>query len=318
MTKPLNPTDLARETLKQLAVRRVPPTPDHYEAIYHEVAKTPEADRLHPGLRAIVSALGEFPNQSPELKKNIEELRKIAQAENWAAFPKSLFTCVSAQSQTMSLSVAWAELIRDLIKQWDLRNPSYTPSRKKLALDKVLANFGKDPVVLNEKLASLIRAWSETGKENDGGIETGDLPETENEAPSKSSASSPGNAPTLNPNSGSWADWRNALVQSLHLGAEARLAHNPELQEEAVVLANEASRVDSDAALQALMLRLRKFWLKLELQNDQEMRLCDGLLNLLRLLTDNMAEVVIEDEWVQGQIAVIQAIMSSPLDMRLI
>jgi len=70
--------------------------------------------------------------------------------------------------------------------------------------------------------------------------------------------------------------------------------------------------------LQALMVRLRKFWLRLELQNDQEMRLCDGLLSLLRLMTDNMAEVVIEDEWVQGQIAVVKQIMAQPVDMRLI
>lgn len=322
MNKPLNPTDLARETLKQLAVRRVPPTPDHYEAIYHEVAKTPEAERLHPSLRAIVAAVSEFPNPSPGLKKDIDNLRKIAKAENWAEFPKTLFSCVSAQSQNMSLTVAWSELIRDLIKQWDLRNPSYTPSRKKMALDKVIANFGKDPAVLNEKLAGLIRAWSETSKENEGGIETGELADENTEPNNKTVASSNNSnaitSPSINPNSGSWADWRNALVQSLHLGAEARLAHNPDLQEEAVILANEASRVDSDASLQALMVRLRKFWLKLELQNDQEMRLCDGLLNLLRLLTDNMAEVVIEDEWVQGQIAVIQTIMSNPLDMSLI
>ena len=32
------PSDIARETLKQLAVRRLPPTPDNYQALYEEIA----------------------------------------------------------------------------------------------------------------------------------------------------------------------------------------------------------------------------------------------------------------------------------------
>lgn len=310
---PSNPTELARETLKQLALRRVPPTPDHYEAIYHEVASTPEADRLHPGLRQIVEALAILPKQTPEMQKQLGELRKVAAAEDWQAFPNLLFGCIEGQNQDMVLTRAWSELIRDLIKQWDLRNPAYTPSRKKDALEKVLLNFGAEPAALNEKLVGLIRAWSETGTESAGGIPVDMQAESTAEPVATNSANI-----TISANSASWTDWRSALVQALQLGAEARLAHNPDLQEEAASLASETSRVDNEAALQSLMTRLKKFWLKLELQNDQEMRLCDGLLNLLRLLTDNMADVVIEDEWVQGQIAVVQQIMSNPLDMRLI
>ncbi|MBS1156576.1 MAG: hypothetical protein H6R07_2500 [Proteobacteria bacterium] len=303
-----NPTEIARETLKQLMTRRVPPTPDHYEAIYHEIARTPDAERLHPGLRQIIETLAAQPNQTPEMQRQIETLRQIAIEENWPALPKQLFSCIENQGKQIALARSWSDLIRDLIRQWDLRNPAYPASRKKDALEKVLINFGTDPAILNEKVAGLVRAWAETGSEGTAGP----APVTESipaaEAPS--SATIPGNA--------SWTSWRNALVQALELGIEARLAHNPELQEEAANLANETTRVENEAHLQSLIARLRKFWLRLELQNDQEMRLCDGLLNLLRLMTDNMAEVVIEDEWVQGQIAVVKQIMAQPLDMRLI
>lgn len=308
MNKPSNPTDIARETLKQLAVRRVPPTPDHYEAIYHEVARTPEEERLHPGLRQLVDAVTAFPD-TPELRQQIVELRKLAVAEDWQRFPQILFGCVASQGKEIVLARAWSDLIRDLIKQWDLRNPAYPPSRKKDALEKVLLNFGADAANLNEKLQGLIRSWQETRVENSGeNISAEDF----------SGISQPAEVGASVASDAGWADWRNALVQALQIGIEARLAHNPDLQEEAASLAGETSRVENEATLQSLMARLRKFWLKLELQNDQEMRLCDGLLNLLRLLTDNMAEIVIEDEWVQGQIAVIQTIMSSPLDMRVI
>ena len=33
------PSDIARETLRQLALRRIAPTPDNYRALYHEIAE---------------------------------------------------------------------------------------------------------------------------------------------------------------------------------------------------------------------------------------------------------------------------------------
>src|SRR5471030_1583889 len=118
MSKPSNPTEIARETLKQLMTRRVQPTPDHYEAIYHEIARTPDAERLHPGLRQIVEALAALPNQTPEKQRQIEALRQAVTTEDWPALPILLFTCIESQGQQMVLARSWSDLIRDLIRQW--------------------------------------------------------------------------------------------------------------------------------------------------------------------------------------------------------
>jgi diguanylate cyclase len=297
-----NPTEIARETLKQLAVRRVAPTPDHYEAIYHEIARTPEEDRLHPGLRQMVSTISEFPRQTPELQRQIRDLRKAASNEDWPALTSSIIQCIQSQGTQLQLTRTWSELIRDLIRQWDLRSASFTPSRKKASLETVLINFGNDPEQLNEKLAGLIKSWAQGVDDSGQGIETSGQ---EFPIPDDGTA-------------GNWRDWQAALQEALQIGVAARLAHNPDLQNEALALAN-AVRVASQAGeLDAAMPHLRKFWLRLELQNDQETRLCDGLMNLLRLLTDNMAEVAIDDEWIKGQIAVVKEIMKQPLDMRVI
>ena len=40
MAAPKPPSEIARETLKLLAQRRLSPTPEHYQALYHEVAGT--------------------------------------------------------------------------------------------------------------------------------------------------------------------------------------------------------------------------------------------------------------------------------------
>lgn len=307
MTKLSNPTEIARETLKQLALRRMIPSPDHYEAIYHEIAQTPEAERTHPALKELIEALRQLPLQTPAITRQIEQISSAVNQEKWAEIPESIFKIISSQSEHSELSKAWSDLIRDLILQWDLRNPIYPPSRKKDALDRVLLNFKQDSAQLNEKLNSLINAWAETGTAaviNDSYASQ----DTNPEAPTSNSAI----------DGVDWQEWRNAFTQALEFGLATKLLHNIDLQEETLSIATEAKTVDSVATMEKFLPRLRKFWLKLELENDNEQRLCDGLMGLLRLLTDNMAAIVVDDEWVRGQIAVVQHIMAQPLDMRVI
>ncbi|WP_348945019.1 GGDEF domain-containing protein [Chitinibacter sp. FCG-7] len=309
MEKLTNPTDIARETLKQLAMRRIVPSPDHYESIYHEIAQTSEADRQHPGLKELIAALERATPQSPEAKRQLEQLKRVIKREEWAALYEQLIRCIQSQGTTSELSKSWGEVIRELILQWDLRNPAYPPSRKKEALDRVLANFGNNANELNQKMVGLINSWSETGVEN---TPVSSLENLSAEAITPSTTS-PAGAESIN-----WQDWRDSTVTALELGLAARLLHNPDLQQETLLIAREAKAVGNRAEMEKWLPRLRKFWLKLELQNDQEDRLADGLMKLLRLLTDNMAEIVIDDEWVRGQIAVVQTIMSQPLDMRVL
>ncbi|MEJ2791789.1 GGDEF domain-containing protein [Iodobacter sp. LRB] len=312
MRKLSNPTDIARETLKQLTMRRVPPTPDHYESIYHEIAGTSDNDKLHPVIKDLIVSMGSFPRQTPELQRNIEQLYKQAGQSNWANMPALIIRSIETQGGQTELSRSWADLIRDLIRQWELRNPVYTPSRKQESLEKVLINFGSDANSLNEKLGALIKAWAGASVEN------GESPEVLSDPGDLNTLGNSSTISTSEQDNGDWRDWRDALISALSVGIEGRLSHNTDLQAEAASLAVEVASVSNNAGTQKLMPRLRKFWLRLELQNDQEIRLCDGLMGLLRLLTDNMAEVVIEDEWVRGQVAVVQAIMAQPLDMRVI
>lgn len=305
MDKLSNPTDIARETLKQLALRRIVPSPDHYEAIYHEIAQTSDEDRQHAGLRELIAALENGSSANPEAKRQIEQLKRIIKREEWSGLYEQLMRCLNSQSQQSELSKSWAELIKELILQWDLRNPAYPPSRKKEALDRVLANFGNNATELNAKLVGLIASWAETGVESNNS--------TPQESPTSASE-----ANNTDPSGIAWQEWRDSTVMALELGLAARLTHNPDLQHETLTIAKEAKAVGNQAEMEKWLPRLRKFWLKLELQNDQEDRLADGLMRLLRLLTDNMADIVIDDEWVRGQIAVVQAIMAQPLDMRVL
>ena len=55
-----SPSTLAREALKLLFSREQPPTPENYQAAYHEVAGTMDAIVVPPGLAHQLARLCEF------------------------------------------------------------------------------------------------------------------------------------------------------------------------------------------------------------------------------------------------------------------
>jgi len=64
-----SPSDIAREVLKRLAVSRVPPTPDNFRSIYHQIAGT-TPDEEFPAR--------EFKNFAAELPRERAEQLRLA------------------------------------------------------------------------------------------------------------------------------------------------------------------------------------------------------------------------------------------------
>lgn len=77
------PSEIARETLKQLAARRLAPTPDNYQALYDEIAgfRSPTAFPEGP-LRHILSVL---PGQTPAQKRLLGLLERAVDNKDWSA-----------------------------------------------------------------------------------------------------------------------------------------------------------------------------------------------------------------------------------------
>lgn len=77
------PSEIARETLKQLATRRLAPTPDNYQAIYDEIAgtRTPAAFPDWP-LHQIARIL---PGQTPAQKRLLGQFEKGIEQKDWNA-----------------------------------------------------------------------------------------------------------------------------------------------------------------------------------------------------------------------------------------
>jgi diguanylate cyclase len=82
------PFEIARETLKQITLRKLPPTPVNYQAIYHAVAGLPQVE-LFPEepLRRIAQAL---PARNPGQEKQLGLLDYAIGQRNWLGVQNAL------------------------------------------------------------------------------------------------------------------------------------------------------------------------------------------------------------------------------------
>lgn len=245
------------------------------------------------------------------------ETLKLLSARRVAPTPdnyQKIYQEISGVAASTPVSQPWGELIRELIRQWELKQRGLTTARKKDALERVLINFAKDPAILFTKLQGLVATWSENPAQ--AGIQV-DEATVQDEKSKEGQAGVP--ALSLDVDT---ADARRALQEMLALtietGVASRLTQFPDLQANAANLALRAREMGGAQGLESFARELKQFWLKLELRNESDAQVLDGLLKLLRLLVDNIGELVMDDQWLSGQVAVVQDIISHPLDSRVL
>lgn len=322
MQKLTNPTDIARETLKLLTTRRMTPTPDNYQKIYHEIAgdRGDTGSSVEPALHKIFKGIVK---RSPELKQQMLVLEKAFTERKWDEFETTFSTLASGGEAKSAGKGSWADVIKDLLKQWELKHSGITSKHKREGVEKVLINFAADPAVLQEKLGSLVKSWSEAPQQS--GIDMDEMPlleaEVLPEAPQVAVAvekpRQSGRAPSAGViNEDAQSQLQDLLSQSLLLGVIPRLTQFPDLVAEVDKLAARARAARDIPALQKLSRDLKQFWFQLELRGESDADVLAGLLRLLQLLVDNIGELVADDQWLRGQVAVIQNIIASPMNSR--
>lgn len=304
MTTPTNPFEIARETLRLLAARRTPPTPDNYLTLYHEISGTRPNTSQFPEkqLRTLAAAL---PRSSPDQLRLARLLDEAVKHENWEDYRNALADFVSSLAESQKL--AWGGLISDLLTQWEAKHPGLTTARKREALDHVLSSTGTNPDNLFTRLQNLMRAWGE------GKLEARNSDEADEPPPATTHSAmpaSPSRESSLLP------ELRELMAFTLETAISTQLIEAPALSEEARALAVDIRQAKDSAALQAFLTRLKRFAFKLELLAEDQAELRQSLLGLLRLMVENATELVLDDQWLHGQIAVVRDIIDQPLSQR--
>jgi len=333
----LVPLAIARETFKQMALRRVVPSPDNYLLIYNEIAGITVKETAESAIR---KALKQLPNETTEQSKWINRWDKLLKQENWAELPILLSDSMDAN---VAVSKQWPDAIRELIQNWDAKQVGLDVTRKKEALEKVLINFGSDPL-LAQKLQALANNWKAYGVSDTSAskaievieqaegksLNSGDsvLSGSALENPTLGNAALTNSSSTLREalNPGYEPDQfqetfralQDMLKQSLNHGLIPRLDGYPELKEEAqlIFVLSEKARKLKD--WQAVVKQFRALLVRVELIGANEEGIKQDLLGLLKLLIDNIGELVADDQWVRGQVTTVQTIISGKLDRALI
>jgi len=302
MASNLNPTDLARETLKLLATRRIAPTPANYQRIYHEIAGAEPAPlNGEPFLHALRDIALASPG-SPALSA----LARAAGEGDMTQFGAVLSGMAGARSSGVH---DWAPVIRDLLRQIELRQSATSLARKKEGLDRLLINFGSDPQ-LHDKLQALLRNWAEQSDPS-GPVELAPMPPV---APATATApAEPAQAPIGSSLSDVVRQLKELLAQTLEVGLARRLDASPELASEARKLAQQAREARGPDAWTRLAAQLKQLWYSIELRAEDQNDLLNALRRLLGLLVNNIGELVEDDQWVSGQLAIVAEVINHPL-----
>jgi len=232
-----NPTDVARETLRQLATRRIAPTPDNYRVLYHEISGgDPDGDASPEAALAAIAK--DFPRVGADQIRSADLFARAVKDRNWNR-------C--------------STLLLDLVK-----TPPAAPA----------------PAVAPRPAAPASRAIAVSA--------TGD----------------------------GTATWRDMLVKAIESGVASQLVQSPELLAECEAAADLVREAGSDAQVSKCAAELKRLWYKLELRSGDAAEMQDSIFRLLRLTLENTSQLVDDDRWLHGQIAVVNEILAGPLSIR--
>lgn len=301
-----NPSELARETLKTLALRKIPPTPDNYAKIYAEISGI--ATEENNGAEKVLRGIAERLLQAPKSAATGIALKKMLSAENWEQCLNEIEKVLPKPREGGELVQSWSDLIRDLLRQLETPHKGLTITRKKEGVETVLTRFAANPDTLFEKLNGLMRSWSETPSSAIS-VE----PAQDNLATISTPTAAPATSTPLT-SSEKVGDAHTQLRELLAQTLESTLSAQPEFTAEVQSFAQQIRSATDYDQITRIAKQLRQFWLKVELRGGDKAKIQEGLVRLLRLLVENVGELVEDEEWLHGQIVTLQQIVDNPID----
>ncbi len=304
--------DIARQTLIQLVKEGLPPTPENYAAKYNEIVGN-KAPSVYDVLKDVLINAGKKTPQYADAEKGISLAIK---EQDWAGLEikfRKLFT--SSPTPSASGNANWSALINTLLKQLETNHKGITLSRKRQGLSRVLMNFAKDPDILADKIQALVRSWGseataqaiETANEHDSAN-----PIAPNEATTQHQSSQPDSAlsPTRDQ---ALIQLREMMTRTLDLAVIPFLKDVPKSQQDAQNLVIDLRKDLSAQTLTQCANNLKSILFSFEAEMENKEIINKTLVDLLNLLVKNMAELTADDQWLKGQIDIVNDVLSKPI-----
>jgi diguanylate cyclase len=315
MTKPTQPFEIARETLRRLAMNKTPPTPDNYRSIYHEITGSKIAEPFpERSLKALHAAL---PRDSAEQIRFARQLETAIAGANWDGLGAALNDLLAKPGAE---PLAWSSLIRELVQQFDTHHAGLTAAKKKETVEHVLS-VSNSPELLFSRLQSAVRSWSHTPVGDSTELATDVTPDQATAA--HAPAAVPGGRPAAaavgrdQPASrGGIGELQELIAQLLNNTLSIILAESPDLARESAEIAAAVKAARDETELGGLADRLKKLSYRAQYVAEDQAELKTALLHLVHLIIDNISELVVDDQWLAGQISVVRELVNQPLNLR--
>jgi diguanylate cyclase len=311
------PAEIARETLKQLMARRMAPSPENYQAIYDEIAGDRRAE-VFPE-RELKSLTAALPRENAVQLRLARELDQAIRAQSAGEYHKALADFIAEHSADSDLN--WSELVGELLRQWEARQSNLTPARKRESLDRVLATSTKHSDILFGRLQGLVKSWSRNSTEIDeialvdgarDPLPAGSEAVVAEATPAEVAAVPASRASEILP------ELRELFAYALETVVASQLGDAPKLADEALAIAASVRSANSPQAVQDVVSEIKRFAFKLDFVSEDRGELRNGLLKLLQLMVENVGELVVDDRWLNGQIAMVREIVGQPMNLRTI
>ncbi len=310
----LNPSVIARETLKQLATLKISPTPENYHKLYDQIAGNPEDQISAATARLLIELAKEFPRHTPLMMNCANTLKQAVKEKNWLKYKAALIQCIAteaaaADSQLNSdeintkFALPWSETIGNLFQELNGNQAASVIKKKRQSLRQVLNSFSIDSELLHDQLIALIDSWRavdlQSHEQADGSEDVGFIAEQE----------------------GVMGGYTEQLIDFMAQILENGIANqtdNKILAEDAQSLAWRVRRISNESEMEQFIVHFQQFCVRLELWKQGDDSLQKGLLKLLSLLMDSAGELFSEDQWIKRQLTKIKEAMSNSLDIQII
>lgn len=310
---PLSALEIARETLRQLALKKLQPTPENYRTVFLEISGDPAISSFpDQELKAIQAVL---PRKNAKQIRFARQLEKAIAEKSWAGLQNAVAELSAIQVGT---EVSWPDLLRNLLQQLDMSHAEITRLQKKESLEHILSVSATSDLLFS-RLQSLVGSWNKNTLTTPTVLVEDSLlvsPEASDlavvnpvEKSNKKLLESPDFPSDL-------AALRGLLGQFLNNALVTVLHKSPDLLSEVkeISVALEAAR--DVPTLKQLVERFKRISYRAHFVVEDEVELKAVLLRLVQLIVDNISELVIEDEWLSGQIKVMQMLLNNPLELR--
>lgn len=109
---------------------------------------------------------------------------------------------------------------------------------------------------------------------------------------------------------------KDLLYRTLSLALSSLLKPTPELANEADAIASAVKMADTEIALNNISTRIKQLCFQIELKSGDTAEQQELLLRLFALLLENVRELLDDDNWLRGQIEVVQNLIAGPIDHR--